>query len=272
MIDCLPVRETPALDVDPAWRALQDLARAEAARDPLLRSFLDAAVLSHPDLGHALAALLADLLANRHLDAARLRTLILDIYADAPSLVRAAQSDLDAVAARDPATRDPLAPLLFYRGYRALQSQRIAHWLWGRERHSLALWVQSRSVELFSIDIHPAARIGERVMLDHGTGIVIGETAVIEDDVSILHGVTLGGTGKAAQDRHPKVRRGVMIGAGAKVLGNIEVGEGARVAAGSIVLKPVPPHATVAGVPAREVERVGNIWPALDMRQTLVTE
>ncbi|GLS02858.1 serine O-acetyltransferase [Chitiniphilus shinanonensis] len=269
MIDCLPRYETPALDSDPAWRALQDLARAEAQREPLLRPFLDAAVLAQPDLAHALAVLLADLLADGHLDASRLYRLILDIYAEQPALPRIALEDLDAVAARDPATRDALAPLLYYRGYRALQAQRIAHWLWRHERRALALWVQSRNVALFSIDIHPAARIGARVMLDHGTGIVIGETAVVEDDVSILHGVTLGGTGKAAQDRHPKVRRGVMIGAGAKVLGNIEVGEGARVAAGSIVLKPVPPHATVAGVPAREVARAGSAWPALDMRQTL---
>jgi serine O-acetyltransferase len=160
-------------------------------------------------------------------------------------------------------------PLLYYKGYHALQSHRVAHWLWQHDRHPLAWYIQNQMSTTFGVDIHPAARIGCGIMLDHATGLVVGETSVIEDDVTILQGVTLGGTGKDVGDRHPKIRRGVLIGAGAKVIGNIEVGEGAKVGAGSVVLKAVPPHVTVAGVPAEIVGRPKGEQPALDVDHTL---
>ena len=160
-------------------------------------------------------------------------------------------------------------PFLFFKGFHALQAYRLAHWLWNEKRRHLALYLQTRVSDLFAVDIHPAARIGSGIMMDHATGIVIGETAVVEDNVSMLHAVTLGGTGKEAGDRHPKIRTGVLIGAGAKILGNIEIGKGARVAAGSVVLQNVPPCKTVAGVPAKVIGDSGCAEPAREMDQML---
>ncbi len=183
--------------------------------------------------------------------------------------MRAAATDLVAVHERDPASRDLMTPFLYFKGFLSLQAYRVAHWLWKRDREHLARHLQSRMSEVFGVDIHPAARIGCGIMIDHGTGLVIGETAVVEDDVSMLHGVTLGGTGKECGDRHPKIRRGVLLGAGSKVLGNIVVGEGAKVGAGSIVLDAVEPHTTVVGVPARPVGEKLTDMPAFTMDQTL---
>jgi serine O-acetyltransferase len=177
--------------------------------------------------------------------------------------------DLTAVRDRDPACPDLLTPLLWFKGFQAVQIHRVAHWLWAHGRIHLARHLQSRSAEVFAIDIHPAARLGRGILIDHGTGVVIGETSVVEDDVSILQEVTLGGTGKAGGDRHPKIRRGVLIGAGAKILGNIEIGEGAKVGAGSIVLDPVEPFTTVAGVPARPVGARHTGMAALTMDHSL---
>ena len=192
-----------------------------------------------------------------------------EAYAASPVLVEIAEADLRAVFERDPACKGYLQPFLFFKGFLALQTQRVAHWLWAEGRETLALYLQSRMSELFQVDIHPATRIGRGVFVDHGTGIVIGETAVIGDDVSMLHGVTLGGTGAARGDRHPKIGKGVLLGAGAKVLGNIMIGDYAKVASGSVVLKPVPAHCTAAGVPARIVNCPSCEEPAKTMDQTL---
>ena len=190
-------------------------------------------------------------------------------YAADPDIVAASASDLVAIRERDPACPDLVTPFLYFKGYLSLQIYRIANWHWRGGRQHLAQHLQSRMSEMFGLDIHPAARIGRRVLIDHGTGIVIGETAVLEDDVSMLQGVTLGGTGKIVGDRHPKIRRGVLIGAGAKILGNIEIGEGAKVGAGSIVLEAVRPYTTVVGNPARLVGTKHSNMPAFTMDQTL---
>jgi serine O-acetyltransferase len=186
-----------------------------------------------------------------------------------PALLDAVRADLLAVLERDPACNRLIEPVLYFKGFHALQTHRLAHWLWNNGRSDFALTLQSLSSQIFQTDIHPAARIGKGVFLDHATGVVIGATSIVEDDVSMLHGVTLGGTGRTRGDRHPKVRRGVLIGAGAKVLGNIEIGRCAMIAAGSVVLDPVPPNKTVAGVPARIVGDAKCAEPALAMDQML---
>ena len=197
-----------------------------------------------------------------------IREIIEDAYQNERSLIHAAEIDIKAIRDRDPACNSFSSPLLFFKGFHALQSHRVAHWLWSQERHSLAFYFQNQISAIFGVDIHPAAALGCGIMLDHATGLVVGETAVVEEDVSILHGVTLGGTGKASGDRHPKIRRGVLIGANASIIGNVEIGEGAKVGAGSVVMETVPPHVTVAGVPAVIVGKpVGEI-PAFDVDQS----
>jgi len=198
-----------------------------------------------------------------------LRELAIQAYRSAPELVVTAEADLKAVYERDPACKGYVQPFLFFKGFQALQTQRIAHWLWGQGRETMAFYLQSRMSEIFQVDIHPATRIGSGVFIDHGTGIVIGETAVIGDDVSLLQGVTLGGTGAERGDRHSKIGRGVLLGAGAKVLGNIQIGDYAKIASGSVVLKPVPAHCTAAGVPARLINCPTGEEPARSMDHTL---
>jgi serine O-acetyltransferase len=190
------------------------------------------------------------------------------IEADA-AIGAAVRVDLSAVFERDPACHSYVEAFLFYKGFHALECYRIAHWLWGQGREGLALFFQSRVSEVFDVDIHPAARLGRGIMIDHATGVVIGETAVVEDDVSMLHGVTLGGTGKETGDRHPKIRRGVLLSMGAKILGNIEIGEYSRIGAGSVVLKSVPAGCTAVGVPAKLVSCVGSERPSHDMNQLI---
>ncbi len=247
--------------------------RAEAAegvwREPMLSSFLHASILNHHSLEDALCFILAHKLESVTLPALSLRDLMSDAHRADPYLGDCARADLEAVRQRDPACRKYSQPLLYFKGYLSLQAHRIAHHYWNQERAHLALFLQSRVSEVFATDIHPAARIGKAVFMDHATGVVIGETAVVGDNVSMLHAVTLGGTGKEWGDRHPKVGRGVLIAAGAKILGNIEIGEGAKIAAGAVVLKPVPPHTTVAGVPARPIGPTDSDEPALDMDQQL---
>ena len=191
-----------------------------------------------------------------------------EAMADDETIGAGMRADVMAVLDRDPACYRVLEPVLFFKGFHALQCHRLAHWLWKRDRRDFALYLQARSSEVFQTDINPAARIGKGIFLDHATGLVVGETAVIEDDVSMLHGVTLGGTGKQGGDRHPKIRKGVLIGAGAKILGNIEVGQCSRIAAGSVVLQPVPRNKTVAGVPAKVVGEAGCAEPSRSMNQT----
>lgn len=253
----------------PVWAALRCEAQRQAVAEPALASLLNAVVLSHDDFAHALSFQLARKLGDQELRAMSAREIADEAYAADPGLIAAAEADLRAVFERDPACKSYLQPFLFFKGFIALQSHRLAHWLWRQERQTLAFFLQSRVSELFQVDIHPAARIGSGVFIDHATGVVVGETAVVGDDVSLLHGVTLGGTGAAGVDRHPKIGRGVLLGAGAKVLGNITVGDYAKIAAGSVVLKAVPPHCTAAGVPARLVNCPTCSEPARSMDQTL---
>lgn len=259
-----PVEQTPNL-----WARLRDSAAEAAAGEPLLGSLLHATLLSHDSLAAALSFQIARKLGDSELGPMSLREVCLEAFEADPAIIAAAEADLAAVEERDPAIRSLLQPFLFFKGYQALQAHRVAHWLWNGERQTLALHFQSRVSELFQLDIHPAARIGSGVFLDHGTGIVIGETAVVGDEVSMLHGVTLGGTGAERGDRHPKIGKGVLIGAGAKVLGNIQIGDYAKVASGSVVLKPVPAGCTVAGVPARLVNCPTEASPARTMDHTL---
>ncbi|GJL95387.1 MAG: serine O-acetyltransferase [Hyphococcus sp.] len=238
---------------DQTWSRMRVEAATAAAKEPALASFLHATILNHESLEAALSYRLAQKLSDGEMNAMLWREVCIDAYVNEPGIVKAALYDLRAVYKRDAACHQYMQPLLYFKGYLALQAQRVANWLWRHDRKDLALFLQSRMSELFAVDIHPATKIGKGVFIDHATGIVIGETAVIEDDVSILQNVTLGGTGKEDGDRHPKVRRGALISVGAKVLGNIEVGEDAKVAAGSVVLNAVKPHSTVAGVPAKPV-------------------
>lgn len=231
----------------------------------MLASFLHATVLNHERFDDAISYHLAAKLASSTLSAMQLREIFQEAMAAEPLIVDSICDDIRAVRDRDAAVDCCLVPLLYLKGVHALASHRVGHWLWSRDRRLLALHLQNRISEAFGVDIHPAARIGRGILMDHATSIVIGETAVIDDDVSLLHEVTLGGTGKATGDRHPKVRRGVLIGAGAKILGNVVIGEGAKIGAGSVVLKDVAPHCTVAGVPAVVVGRPCSESPALDM-------
>jgi serine O-acetyltransferase len=253
----------------PVWAALRNEAEAAAQKEAALASLLAAVILNHKSLGGALSYQLARKLGDQELRAMSVREIAEEAYASSPMLVEIAEADLRAVFERDPACKGYMQPFLFFKGFMALQTQRVAHWLWSEGRETLALYLQSRMSELFQVDIHPATRIGRGVFIDHGTGIVIGETAVIGDDVSMLQGVTLGGTGAERGDRHPKIGKGVLLGAGAKVLGNIEIGDYAKIASGSVVLKPVPAGCTAAGVPARLVNCPTCDEPAKSMDHTL---
>ncbi len=253
----------------PVWAALRNEAYAASKSESALASLLAAVILNHKTLGAALSYQLARKLGDQELRAMSLRDIAWEAYDNDPSLVDIAEADLKAVFERDPACKGYVQPFLFFKGFLALQTHRLAHWLWGQNRETLAFYLQSRMSELFQVDIHPATQVGRGVFLDHGTGIVIGETAVIGDDVSMLQGVTLGGTGADRGDRHPKIGKGVLLGAGAKVLGNIVIGDYAKIASGSVVLKPVPAHCTAAGVPARLVNCPTCEEPAKSMDHTL---
>ena len=254
---------------DAVWSRLRASAEAAAREEPQLGSQMNAVILSHDDLAGALSFQIARKLADGEMSAMSVREVCLSAFGADPTMVEAAEADLEAVAERDPAIRNLLQPFLYFKGFQALQGWRVAHWLWGQGRETLAFHFQSRISELFQLDIHPAARMGKGLFLDHGTGIVIGETAVVGDDVSMLHNVTLGGTGAERGDRHPKIGKGVLLGAGAKVLGNIHIGDYAKVASGSVVLKDVPSGCTVAGVPARLVNCPTGAEPARTMDHTL---
>ena len=253
----------------PAWSRLRFEARAAAADEATLASYLNAAILSHSTLCQALSFHLAEKLGNPVMGTQQVRHVLADAYGADESLVDAAEADMQAVLERDPACRGMLQPFLYFKGFLALQTYRVANLLWRQGRETLAFHFQSRASELFGVDIHPAARVGTGVMLDHASGITIGETAIVGEGCSLLHGVTLGGTGKEVGDRHPKIGRGVLLSVGAKVLGNITIGDEAKVAAGSVVLKNVPAHCTVAGVPARIVSGPDCCQPARTMDQTI---
>ena len=250
---------------DPLWEEIRAGVAQQVEREPILASFLHATILNHARLESALSFHLANKLDSPVAGALLIREVIDEALDADPAIGRAARADLNAVFQRDSACSALYEPFLYFKGYHALQAWRVAHWLWRQNRRSLALFLQHRISVVFSVDIHPAATLGEGILLDHATGIVIGETAVVEDNVSIMQSVTLGGTGKVSGDRHPKVRCGVLIGAGSKVLGNIEVGACAQVASGSVVLKSVPAHKLVAGVPARVIGDATCAEPALSM-------
>ena len=263
------VQPVVGTDVANVWQVLQEEARKEMAREPLLSSFYHATIVSHSSLRAALSYLLAEKLSDAVVSAVAMREIFETAYDSRPELIECACADLLAVYTRDAAVNDYSTVLLYLKGFHALQAYRVAHHMWSLGRQGLAKYIQSRMSAVLQVDIHPAAHIGRGVMFDHATGIVVGETCVIEDEVSILQSVTLGGTGKESGDRHPKIRAGVLIGAGAKILGNIEVGTGAKVGAGSVVLEAVAPHTTVAGVPAKVVACTQSEMPALDMDQGL---
>jgi len=257
---------------DPIWRSIRDEALAAVDRDPLLAAFLYSTILNQESLEDAVIHRLAERLAHQDVCADLIRQTFKAMLADDPSWSSVVRVDIQAYYDRDPACDRFIMPVLYFKGFHAIQTHRLAHWLWNRGRQDFALYLQSRSSSIFQTDINPAARIGKGIFLDHATGLVVGQTAVIEDDVSILHGVTLGGTGKAGGDRHPKIRHGVLIGAGAKILGNIEIGHCSKIAAGSVVLSAVPHNKTVAGVPARVVGETGCDQPARQMDQLLPSQ
>jgi len=254
---------------DPIWDAIRRAAASLAVEEPILGSLAHASVLNQSCFEHALSYILAQRLGSEDVPAMLLRQVFDAITVADAEIGIAARADVAAVCERDPACNSPLEALLFYKGFQAIQAHRFAHALMNRERRSLAFYLQGRMALVFGIDINPAAQLGRGIMIDHGTGVVIGETAVVEDGVSMLQGVTLGGTGKVHGDRHPKIREGVMIGAGAGVFGNIEIGARAKIGAGSVVLKAVPARCTAAGVPARLVGPCAEREPAREMDQTL---
>jgi serine O-acetyltransferase len=254
---------------DPVWQLIREETQREVNREPILASFLHATILNHTSLESALSFHLANKLDSPTAPAMLLREVIEQAFEQDTSIGVAIRADLEAIQDRDSACDQLSTPLLYFKGFHALQAYRVAHWLWSNGRESLALFFQNRISMVFGVDVHPAARIGQGIMFDHATGLVIGETCVIGNNVSIMQSVTLGGTGKEHGDRHPKVGNGVLISCGAKILGNIKIGDGAKVGAGSVVLDEVPAHSTVAGVPAKIVGRPISENPALDMNHQL---
>ncbi len=262
-----------ALDkVDPVWARIRREAEDVVRLEPELAIFIYSTILHHDTLEAAIVHRLAERLDHPALSGELIRQAYADVLREMPSIGEIFRADIMATVDRDPATHRLIEPVLYYKGFHAIETHRLMHWLWEKGRRDFALYLQSRSSSVFQCDIHPAAQIGRGIFLDHATSLVVGETAVIEDDVSMLHGVTLGGTGKEAGDRHPKIRYGVMIGAGAKILGNIEIGHCARIAAGSVVIKPVPNNVTVAGVPAKVIGVAGCPEPARSMDQMFLDE
>lgn len=257
------------MEIQRVWAALREDAARVVAQEPALRNLVDDVILARETLARALGARLARRLGRTDMPLAAMELLLIDMFEANPHIVHSAVRDMQAMFERDAACFSLLEPLLFFKGFLALTSYRVSHQLWHDGRRWLALYLQSIASEAFAVDIHPAARIGCGILLDHATSFVVGETAVIEDDVSILHEVTLGGTGKATGNRHPIIRSGVLLGAGAKILGRVEIGTGAKVGAGSVVLSDVPPHTTVAGVPAVIVGKSSEQNPASEMNQQL---
>lgn len=256
--------------VDPVWEAVRAGARQILDSEPSLANLVLSNVLNHESFEDALAHRLAARLDHEEVSADMIRQAFAETLRDNPGIGEAARVDLAATLERDPACHRAVEPLLYFKGYQAIQTHRFAHAMHGAGRRDFALYLQSRSSQVFQTDINPAVPMGKGIMLDHGTGLVIGETAVVGDNVSMLQNVTLGGTGKSDEDRHPKIGNGVLIGAGAKVLGNIRIGDCSRIGAGSVVLKEVPPRVTVAGVPAKVIGEAGCAQPALVMDQMVL--
>jgi serine O-acetyltransferase len=254
---------------DPIWQSVLREARAIVEAEPALARFITGAILDHNGLEQAIAHIIGQRLEDTTLDANAIAHAFQEACGDDPSIGEAMRADIAAVCERDPACQRTIEPVLYFKGFHALQTYRLAHWMWNKGRKDFALWLQRQSSEVFQTDINPAARIGKGILLDHATGLVIGSTAIVGDNVSILHGVTLGGTGKETGDRHPKIGSGVLIGAGAKILGNITIGARSKVAAGSVVLRPVPENSTVVGVPAKIIGTARSSAPVRNMDQML---
>jgi serine O-acetyltransferase len=259
----------PPINLDTHWSEIQQHAKDIVEREPALATLLNETVLHRDSFAECLTYRLTRKLVNHATSIEVLHSTFMDAFLHEPQILQHVACDMLAVNERDPACPDVLTPLLYFKGLQALICYRVAHYLWNHGRTEFALYLQSLISETFAVDIHPAAKIGCGILLDHATSFVAGETAVIESNVSILHEVTLGGTGKDRGDRHPKVRTGVLIGAGAKILGNVEIGVGAKVGAGSVVLKDVPPHTSVAGVPAQILGKAAEVSPALGMCHNL---
>jgi serine O-acetyltransferase len=251
--------------VDPVWSKVREEAEQIVRTEPALATFIYSTILNHDNLEAAVVHRASERLDHHDVSGEMIRHAYAEALEDEPAIGMSFRADIVATLDRDPATERFIEPVLYFKGFHAIVTHRLANWLYRKQRRDFAYYLQSRSSAVFQCDIHPAARVGRGIFLDHATGLVVGETAVIEDDVSMLHGVTLGGTGKEDGDRHPKIRYGVLIGAGAKILGNIEVGHCARIAAGSVVVKPVPNNVTVAGVPARIVGTAGCAEPSRRM-------
>lgn len=262
-------KKTQIAEFDPVWDRICDEARDIVENEPILGGLVHSGLLHHATLEKALAYRMSLKLASGEMTDQILREIVDEAYRHEPALGQSARADIVAVFERDPACHRFIQPLLFFKGFQAVQAYRVANWLWSHGRREMAYFIQMRVSEVFGIDIHPGAKVGQGIMIDHAHSIVIGETAVVGDNVSMLHSVTLGGTGKADGDRHPKIEDGVLIGAGAKVLGNITIGYCTRIAAGSVVLESVPPCKTVAGVPARIVGEAGCAQPSVTMDQLL---
>ncbi|MEM9581091.1 MAG: serine O-acetyltransferase [Pseudomonadota bacterium] len=255
--------------LDPVWDRISDEARDAVRDEPLMGGLIHACILHHDSLEKALSYRFSAKLHSNEMSQVILRDIAMEAFGEDPSILEAARADLVAIFERDPACHRLLQPVLYFKGFQAIQAYRIGNWLFRQGRYDLAYFVQMRVSEIFGVDVHPAAKIGKGIMIDHAHSIVIGETAVVGDNVSMLHSVTLGGTGKEEEDRHPKIGDGVLIGAGAKVLGNISVGHCSRIAAGSVVLQEVPPCKTVAGVPAKIVGEAGCDQPSVSMHQII---
>jgi serine O-acetyltransferase len=249
-------------DCDPVWNAIIKEAELAIQNDPAVGNYMNSLILGQDSLEKCISLKLAQTLESYYIDITTIKEVFDDFYSSDPIISQIIRADISAVYDRDPACNRYMEPVLYFKGFHAIQIHRAAHWLWKNNRKDIAYHFQSMSSKLFSVDIHPAAVFGRGIFIDHATGIVIGETAIIDDDVSMLHDVTLGGTGKKGGDRHPKVKSGVLIGAGAKILGNITIGKRSRVASGSVVLNSVPENTTVAGVPAKVVGEVGDENPS----------
>ncbi|MBB3994683.1 serine O-acetyltransferase [Sulfitobacter undariae] len=265
----MPNLQSKLASVDPVWDQIKHEAQDAALAEPLIGGFVHATILHHASIEKALSYRIAAKLSSNEMSMMVVREIVDQAYAEEPALVEAARADLVAIYDRDPACHRLLQPILYFKGYQAVQAYRVSHYLWQQGHRDLAYFFQMRVSEIFGVDIHPGARIGKGIMIDHAHSVVIGETAVVGDNVSMLHSVTLGGTGKEEEDRHPKIGDGVLIGAGAKVLGNITIGHCSRIAAGSVVLEAVPPCKTVAGIPAKIVGEAGCDQPSISMNHML---
>ena len=260
------------VQIDPVWDRLRNEAAEAIIEEPAIGGFIHTSILQHSSFERALAHRIASKLASDEISQQTLRDICNEAISDDPEVANAARADVMAVVDRDPACNRYMHPLLYFKGFLAVQSYRVSNWLWVNDKKDMAYFFQMRTSEVFGIDIHPAAKIGKGLMIDHAHSIVIGETSVVGDNVSMLHSVTLGGTGKEDENRHPNIGDGVLIGAGAKVLGNIKIGSCCRIAAGSVVLQEIPPKKTVAGVPARIVGEAGCSTPSIKMDQILSSD